>query len=55
MMRHWLCCLALILLAGCSSVPSCTVGVALVGPLPVPLASCEVTFYSEDEDDELDL
>jgi hypothetical protein len=32
--------------------PSCTVGVALVGPLPVPLASCEVTFYRENADDQ---
>lgn len=53
-MRAILAALVLSITAGCAAVPSCTIGVALIGPLPVPTASCDVTFYREEEtsDDE---
>jgi hypothetical protein len=44
--------LTLCLLSGCAAVPSCTIGVSLFGPFPVPTASCDITLYPpEDEDD----
>jgi hypothetical protein len=37
---------------GCAAVPSCTIGISLFGPIPVPHATCDVTLYEDDEEDE---
>lgn len=41
-----------LLLNGCAAVPSCTVGVSFFGPVPVPTASCDITLYPADDDEE---
>ena len=46
--------LAALLLQGCAAVPSCTIGVSFLGPVPVPTASCDITLYPADEEDEDD-
>lgn len=38
-------------LSGCASVPSCSVGLSLLGPLPVPYVNCDVTLYEEEDED----
>lgn len=32
--------------------PSCSVGVTFFGPLPVPMAGCDVTAQPDEDDDE---
>lgn len=45
----------LFLLAGCSApAPSCSAGVMVLGPLPLPYVDCGVTSEPE-EDDDLDV
>lgn len=39
-------------LAGCAWTPSrsCTVGLTFFGPVPIPMAGCEVTFSPEEDE-----
>lgn len=39
-------------LPGCATFPQCSVGVMAFGPIPVPVASCEVILAPEDAEDE---
>ena len=44
--------LGIVLLSGCATFPQCSIGVAFLGPVPVPTASCDVIFEPEEEDDD---
>ena len=44
----------LVLLTGCATSPQCSVGISLIGPMPVPYVSCDLIFEpkgAEEEDD----
>lgn len=51
-MRLYLLLAVVSITAGCATFPSCSIGVAFLGPVPVPTASCDLVFEPEDEEED---
>lgn len=47
-----LCLLYVVALSGCAMAPQCSVGVALLGPVPVPTFSCDLIGTPEEDDED---